>query len=558
MLNSSTKIKKYFCSLKTPYASDSNWFWKFFRNRERKLFCDLVQNINITNCLDLGAGSCEYSKMLLQMGAKHSVCVDFSSSLMSEVHDSNITKIFRNVETFEANKKYDLILCLGILEFLDHPKEFMLKLKKFLKPTGKVIILLPLSKTGSFLYAFIYLLKGILIRTLTLKKISIFLIQNDFQLEKTATNNIFSGFAIYSIKKTNHKMKMKRILFLVNGYGLGNSTRIHGIIQHIKTNCEMDVFAYGNSLEYFKQLPGIQNIFEGYPMEYGLKNGEIDFFATTGKIFKNLKAIYKSRKYLKDIIKSHHYDLIISDSNFSPVFLKNRPKLISINNANVIIKRALKIKKKGYYIQFFTELGDFIYNSLVPDLVISPFFEPCKSTKKIRHTPIIVRKEFKRPCQNLKRHHVLVMTGGTGTLNKGLSINHNRDNYDLSVLGDQIKISGKAKRENKTFNVSRLMSQSTILVINGGFSSISESLALAKPVIVIPLKGHIEQKINALWVQEKHFGLMSSWRNLESSIIHIKENYTHFKKALLTYDYLNGAEQVASLISKELENDTMC
>lgn len=352
---------------------------------------------------------------------------------------------------------------------------------------------------------------------------------------------------------------MKRILFLVNGYGLGNSTRIHSIIQHIDKNCEYDIFAYGNSLRYFKQVSGIQNVFQGFSTEYGIKNGEINFLATAGKLFKNFQAIYKSRQLIKDIIKSRHYNLIISDSNFSPVFLKQRPKLISINNANVIIKRALKINKKGCYIQFLTELGDYIYNLLVPDLVISPFFEPCKDTKKILQTSIIVRKEFQHSHQPFKKHHVLVMTGGAEALNQGLSINHNRDDYDLSVLGgDQIKVSGKARKEKKTFNTNHLMKKSTIVVTNGGFSSISEALAMAKPMVIIPLKGHIEQKINALWIQENSLGLMSSWENLEDSILHIKENYTHFKKALLDCGDLNGAQQAAALILKELENDTVC
>ena len=228
---------------------------------------------------------------------------------------------------------------------------------------------------------------------------------------------------------------MKRILFLVNGYGLGNSTRIHGIIQHIDKNCEIDIFADGNSLSYFKRVPRIQNIFHGFSTEYGLKNGKIDFLATAGKTFKNCQAIYKSRNRIKNIIKSRHYDLIVSDSSYSPVFLKNRPKLISINNADVIIKKALKIKKE-VYIQFFMEFADYVYNLCVPDLVISPFFEPHPDTKNIRHIPVIVRKEFQDPHQQLfTKHHVLIMTGGAISLNQGVSIKHSHEDYDLSVLG---------------------------------------------------------------------------------------------------------------------------
>ena len=191
------KIKKYFSNLKSPYASNANWFWRFFRNREKTLFCDLVRNLDKENCLDLGAGSCEYSKMLLNMGTKHSVCVDFTTSFMSEIQHSGIEKIFCDVEIYRTGKKYDLVLCLGILEFLDHPEKFLFQLKDFLKPTGKVIVLLPVSQIGSVIYAFIYLLKGVYIYTLTLTKVSCLLAREGFLLEKTA-RNMFSGFAVYS------------------------------------------------------------------------------------------------------------------------------------------------------------------------------------------------------------------------------------------------------------------------------------------------------------------------------------------------------------------------
>lgn len=201
------RIKRYFGGLKSPYASDANWFWRFFRNREKALFCDLVCSLEKENCLDLGAGSCEYSKTLLNMDTKRSVCVDFTPSFMSEVRHPGIEKIFCDVETYQTDRKYDLILCLGIVEFLDHPENFMLQLKDFLKPTGRIIILLPLSKIGSFVYTFVYLLKGIVIHTLTLKRMNCLLIRKGFFLEKTA-KNIFSGFAIYSIQQNQfHKKK---------------------------------------------------------------------------------------------------------------------------------------------------------------------------------------------------------------------------------------------------------------------------------------------------------------------------------------------------------------
>ena len=206
MLYSKTKIKTHFSRLQSPYASRANWFWKTMRNKEKALFCKLVQDLNKKICLDLGAGSCEYSKILLQMGSKKSVCVDFSSSLLSGETDSRIEKIITDVENYETKVKYDLILCLGILEYLEKPENFLLRVSGFLKPEGKIVILLPLSGFWSLGYGFLYLMRGISIHLITLKKVNHFLIQKGFRLNKTATDGLFSGFSVYSLPETKDKI----------------------------------------------------------------------------------------------------------------------------------------------------------------------------------------------------------------------------------------------------------------------------------------------------------------------------------------------------------------
>ena len=366
---------------------------------------------------------------------------------------------------------------------------------------------------------------------------------------------------------------MKKILFLVNGYGLGNSTRIHGIIQHINQNYKFDIFGYGNSIQYFKQVPEVQNIFEIFPLKYGLKAGKIDFIRTTGKTFQNLQAIYKSRQYLKRILQKNTYEIIVSDSNFSAFFLKNRPKLISINNANRIIKQAFKIKKKAYLTSFLIEWIDSIYNKFIPDLVISPFFKEYKNTKKIKNTALIVRKEFlnqadqtessskeKKPKKALKlpkKHQVLIVTSAAASVNPKISLKQDKINYDISIVGDHNLTSKNIKRHNKTFNTSSLIKQSTVVVVNGGLSSISEALAAEKPMVVVPIKGHLEQKINADWIQQNNLGVLSSWSNLSESIKKIIDNYSFFKKHLAGCDGLNGAQQAGDLILKEIEHEIM-
>ena len=92
MISSKNKIKKHFDSLTKPYSFNSNWFWKFFRDREKSTFIYLAKELNKSSCLDLGAGSGEYTKILLKMGGKKALCVDFSSEMLALSKSAKVRK----------------------------------------------------------------------------------------------------------------------------------------------------------------------------------------------------------------------------------------------------------------------------------------------------------------------------------------------------------------------------------------------------------------------------------------------------------------------------------
>ncbi len=205
MFNSKSKIKKHFNGLRGPYTFDSknrNRVWKFLRKKEEGTFYKFVHDLEKRTCLDLGSGSCEYARVLLDKGAESVTCVDFSDSLMNECIDSRVERIICDVEEFDTEKKYDLILCVGVLEFLNNPKKLMIRLKNFLKSEGRIVILLPRSDFWSFVYvSYYFLVKGIFINLLSMKRLDNFLIKEDFQLEQKITPNVFTEFAVYSVNK---------------------------------------------------------------------------------------------------------------------------------------------------------------------------------------------------------------------------------------------------------------------------------------------------------------------------------------------------------------------
>ena len=73
----------------------------------------------------------------------------------------------------------------------------------------------------------------------------------------------------------------KRILFLVNGLGLGNSTRCHAVIERlINRGAEVAIATSGNGLWYFKNHLNFPNVFEVEELHYGKKDGRLSIMAT--------------------------------------------------------------------------------------------------------------------------------------------------------------------------------------------------------------------------------------------------------------------------------------
>ena len=92
--------------------------------------------------LDVGCGGGIVSVPLARLGAKVTG-IDLGAeniSVAKEYAKSHKLKIeYLNVDIKQLKEKYDIVLCLEVLEHLDNLTEFIAELKKLLKPNGIVI-----------------------------------------------------------------------------------------------------------------------------------------------------------------------------------------------------------------------------------------------------------------------------------------------------------------------------------------------------------------------------------------------------------------------------------
>ena len=133
-------------------------------------------------------------------------------------------------------------------------------------------------------------------------------------------------------------MPKPRILFLVNGLGLGNSTRCHAVMQRLVAHgAEIQVITSGNGLWYFHSVADIAQLHEVESLYYGVKDGRISIARTLGAFADFAAILRRNARKVASVIADWAPDAAVADSvyTFRP-FKQRRIPLIALNNADVV------------------------------------------------------------------------------------------------------------------------------------------------------------------------------------------------------------------------------
>jgi len=356
-----------------------------------------------------------------------------------------------------------------------------------------------------------------------------------------------------------------KVLFLTNGLGLGNSTRCHAIIQRLYARgaC-IEVVTSGNGLWYFEDKPEVSVVHEIQSLAYGSKDGEISIARTFASVAGMASTLRENARLISSLLDDIAPDVVVSDSdyNFLPVKRRHIP-LAALNNSDVVWHSYFKFPDRPSSIraQFFgVEMLDFGFHRLIPDLVLSPTLDrnvrqPGGNIKRIGP---IVRAGYDPSHVHSPAQRAAVMLSGSVF---GTPVNFSDTSYPvkIDVIGrtepedwvqnPEVRFHGKIK------DTYPLLEKADLVVVNGGFSAVSEMFWMRKPLIVVPVPRHAEQWINARTVKHLNVGEIATQSNYESVMLNALDQLDVFKAA---YDRLppitDGAEEAATAIIELAEN----
>ena len=302
-------------------------------------------------------------------------------------------------------------------------------------------------------------------------------------------------------------------LFLINGLGMGNSTRCHAVIQClIAEGVAVHVMTSGNGLTYFANVSGLAGVTPTESLFYSGTHGRISVPRTLLALPKLLSRAAAKHRCLDDLLADIRPDVAVLDSEYTVAPLRRRRvPIVALNNADVVVGqylRQLRMMPRAIRAHFWAvEYLDYWFLKRHCAAVISPAPTPLPIRHpRIRRIGLIVRPAVRALAERPERQRDFLAPRDVRSLVMMLSGSIFASEFDaaqatfpfhVDVVGREGHSTDRVTFHGKIMDNLALLEHADALVINGGFSAVSEALALNVPTYVIPVSGHAEQHLNA-------------------------------------------------------------
>src|SRR4051794_28255605 len=302
-----------------------------------------------------------------------------------------------------------------------------------------------------------------------------------------------------------------KVLYGVNGEGMGHATRSQVVIDSLLHRHDVRVVASGAAFRYLRErLPRVDEIFGP---TFAMDEGEIRRWGT---VRQNLRL---ARQELPDTVRTWaakvdewHPDVVISD--FEPLagaFARlRRTPLIAVGNINMLDrckhdKEILGDEREDYL------LARAVSRAMVPgavEYIVTTYFRPPIARGGTTFVPPIVRPEIVDAPSVRGDHLVVYWSGDEAVLEALRSAGMRCLVYGMQDGTAEVVTDGNLEfRPRSTEGFVEALRTSRGVVAGGGFSLLSEAVYLGKPILSIPLRGQFEQVINARYTDRLGYGM---------------------------------------------------
>ncbi len=341
-----------------------------------------------------------------------------------------------------------------------------------------------------------------------------------------------------------------RILYGVNGEGMGHATRSEVVITSLLERHEVRVVASGAAFGYLdRRLTDVREIFGP---TFAMGEGEIQRWQT---VVQNLR---NAGQDLPDVVRDWademeewEPDVVITD--FEPLSVRfarwTQTPLIAVDNINMIDRcrhgrRVIGAERDDYL------LARAVVRGMVPgavDYIVTTFFRPPLARRHTTLVPPIIRPEI-ADAEIVAGEHLVVYSSGEERLIEALR----RSGVPCLIYGmrggpGEVTVEGDLEfRPPSNEGFVEALRTCRGVVAGGGFSLLSEAVYLGKPVLSVPLRGQFEQLMNARYLQARRYGICAEEID-DAALGRFLDGMPGFEKALRTYHQDGNTEALQTI-----------
>jgi uncharacterized protein (TIGR00661 family) len=303
-----------------------------------------------------------------------------------------------------------------------------------------------------------------------------------------------------------------RILYGVNGEGMGHATRSRVVIDSLLSEHDVRVVASGAAFAYLSdRLPRVDEVFGP---TFAMEEGEIHRWATVVQNVRNARRGVPDtvHNWVQVVDKTWRPEAVITDFEpLSGVYARTtRTPMIAVDNINMLDRCHHDEEIIGSEREDFL-LARAVTRSMVPGAVeylVTTFFRPPIARGGTTLVPPIIRPEIESATPE-RGEHLVVYSSGDPALNEALRASGMPCRvYGMRGGPQEGEVDGNLEfrpRSNEGF-VEDLRTARGV-VAGGGFSLLSEAVYLRKPVLAMPLHGQFEQLMNARYLERDGYGV---------------------------------------------------
>ncbi len=133
-------------------TASATGLWAWQRRREAATLAALAGEVKGRAALDLGCGAGFYAIRLADAGARPVVAVDASPAMIAAIADPRIETMVGDAATIALDRRFQLVLLAGLLEFVSDPVAVLANARRCLEPGGWVVALVPPDNFAGRLY----------------------------------------------------------------------------------------------------------------------------------------------------------------------------------------------------------------------------------------------------------------------------------------------------------------------------------------------------------------------------------------------------------------------